>query len=156
MGGGGHLKDMSPPTPYVCLPHRQKLLICQVHFHTECAEQRRPICSCWHVQIIPVFSLCSDDVNHLNSPMWWCSCASLSVIPPAAICTPYSLQLEFTDCFFFPFFFTFLQDDYVRSWDENQGSNDSKFHTFYICSHRQWQSKTIFIEVAWPVQVWPR
>lgn len=30
----------------------------------------------------------------------------------------------------------FLQDDYVRTWDENQGSNDSKSHTisalFYI------------------------
>ena len=28
----------------------------------------------------------------------------------------------------------FLQDDYVRTWDENQGSNDSKSHSLTISS----------------------
>lgn len=29
------------------------------------------------------------------------------------------------------FVFMSLQDDYVRTWDENQGSNDSKLKTNY-------------------------
>lgn len=29
----------------------------------------------------------------------------------------------------------FLQDDYVRTWDENQGLNDSKSHTISALSY---------------------
>lgn len=30
------------------------------------------------------------------------------------------------------FVFMSLQDDYVRTWDENQGSNDSKLNTISL------------------------
>lgn len=67
--------------------------------------------------------------------MWWCSYVPLSVRPAAA---PYSLQPQLTDLFS-----VFLQDDYVRSWDENQGSNDSKFHTFFVHIMRLVKSKKV-------------
>lgn len=54
-------------------------------------------------------------------------------------------------------FFFFCQDDYIRSWDENQGSNESKWSSIllivlYYCLHSLTFSQGT--KIAWNTKQW--